>query len=223
MEQEKTEQELNTQPQKRSAKDVFANYFTATRMAYLALFTAMAYILYLPWLEFRLFPAVPFMKVDFSNSFVMISGFALGPVAGVVVGVLKEILHALTFSQTVGIGEIANILMLLPYVLIPSLIYKKRKGIKVVIVSLAIGCLAQTVWSVPVNYLLTFPFFYSAFGYGSWVDGMQFYLKVWYWAVLFNFIKCLLITAAVLLLYKPLSRLIKLTNAKFTKHKKKNI
>lgn len=216
MEQEQT----NELAQKRTAKQVFAEYFTATRMAYLALFTAMAYILYLPWLEFRLFPAVPFMKVDFSNSFVMIAGFALGPIAGVVVGVLKEILHALTFSQTVGIGEIANILMLLPYVLIPSLIYKKRKGIKVVVVSLAIGCLAQTIWSVPVNYLLTFPFFYSAMGYGSWSDGMQFYLGVWYWAVLFNFIKCLLITVAVLLVYKPLSRLIKLTNAKFTKKKK---
>lgn len=216
MEQEQT----NEVVQKRTAKQVFAEYFTATRMAYLALFTAMAYILYLPWLEFRLFPAVPFMKVDFSNSFVMIAGFALGPIAGVVVGVLKEILHALTFSQTVGIGEIANILMLLPYVLIPSLIYKKRKGIKVVVVSLAIGCLAQTIWSVPVNYLLTFPFFYSAMGYGSWSDGMQFYLGVWYWAVLFNFIKCLLITVAVLLVYKPLSRLIKLTNEKFTKKKK---
>lgn len=216
MEQEQT----NEVVQKRTAKQVFAEYFTATRMAYLALFTAMSYILYLPWLEFRLFPAVPFMKVDFSNSFVMIAGFALGPIAGVVVGVLKEILHALTFSQTVGIGEIANILMLLPYVLIPSLIYKKRKGIKVVVVSLAIGCLAQTIWSVPVNYLLTFPFFYSAMGYGSWSDGMQFYLGVWYWAVLFNFIKCLLITVAVLLVYKPLSRLIKLTNEKFTKKKK---
>lgn len=216
MEQEQT----NTVAQKRTAKQVFAEYFTATRMAYLALFTAMAYILYLPWLEFRLFPAVPFMKVDFSNSFVMIAGFALGPIAGVVVGVLKEILHALTFSQTVGIGEIANILMLLPYVLIPSLIYKKRKGIKVVVVSLAIGCLAQTIWSVPVNYLLTFPFFYSAMGYGSWANGMQFYLSVWYWAVLFNFIKCLLITVAVLMVYKPLSRLIKLTNEKFTKKKK---
>lgn len=219
MEQRQTDQVV----QKRTAKQALSEYFTATRMAYLALFTAMAYVLYLPWLEFSLFPAVPFMKVDFSNSFVMIAGFALGPVAGVVVGVLKEILHALTFSQTVGIGEVANILMLLPYVLIPSLIYKKYKGIKVVIFSLAIGWLAQTIWSVPVNYLLTFPFFYSAMGYGSWADGMQFYLGVWYWAVLFNFIKCMLITVAVMLLYKPLSRLIKLTNAKFTKKKISNL
>ena len=219
-EETKIDEKLNTSPQKRSAKEVFANYFTATRMAYLAMFTAFAYVLYLPWLEFSLFPAVPFMKVDFSNTFVMIAGFALGPVAGVVVGILKEILHSLTFSQTVGVGELANIIMMLPYVLIPSLIYKKFKGIKVVILSLVIGCLAQTVWSVPVNYTLTFPFFYSAMGFGSWTDGMAFYLGVWYWAVLFNLIKSVLITVAVMLLYKSISRLIKLTNEKFSKKKK---
>lgn len=205
---------------KKSAKKILANYFTATRMAYLALFTAMAYVLYMPFLEFPLFPAVPFMKVDFSNTFAMIAGFSLGPLAGAAVGVLKEILHALTFSQTVGVGEVANILIMLPYVLIPSFIYKKRKGIAAVVVMLLGACLAQVVWSVPVNYLLTFPFYLNLFTHSDWASGMGFYLNVWYWAVLFNFIKSLLITAAVLLLYKSVSRLIKLTNEKFAKKSK---
>ncbi len=211
-------------PQKQKFGEAFKNYFTATRMAYLAVFTAIAYVLYMPFLEFPIIPAVPFLKVDFSNSFVMIAGFALGPVAGVVVGILKEILHALTFSQTVGVGEIANVLIMLPYVLIPSVIYRKRKGIKTVLITLAIGCLCQVIWSIPVNYLLTFPFFLIAYaGAPDWATGMDFYLSVWYWAVLFNFVKTVLITAAVLLLYKPLSRLIKLTNAKFASAKgKKN-
>ena len=202
--------------------EAFKNYFTATRMAYLAVFTALAYVLYMPFLEFPIIPAVPFLKVDFSNSFVMISGFALGPVAGVVVGVLKEILHALTFSQTVGVGELANITIMLPYVLIPSIVYKKRKGIKAVIISLAIGCVCQVIWSIPTNYLLTFPFFLIAYaGAPDWTTGMDFYLSVWYWAVLFNFVKTVLITIAVLILYKPLSKLIKITNAKFNALKSK--
>jgi len=217
-------QTATVQPQKRKIGEAFKNYFTATRMAYLAVFTAIAYVLYMPFLEFPIIPAVPFLKVDFSNSFVMIAGFALGPVAGVVVGILKEILHALTFSQTVGVGEIANVLIMLPYVLIPSVIYKKHKGIKTVLITLAIGCLCQVIWSIPVNYLLTFPFFLIAYaGAPDWATGMDFYLSVWYWAVLFNFVKTVLITAAVLLLYKPLSKLIKLTNAKFASAKgKKN-
>jgi len=202
-------------------KQTLKRYFTATRIAYMALFTALSYVLYMPVFEFPIFPAVPFMKVDFSNSFVMISGFALGPISGVVVGVLKEILHALTFSQTVGVGELANILIMLPYVLLPSLVYKKHKGIKTVLITLATACLLQTVWSVPVNYTISFPFFLIAYaGADGWTVGMEFYLSVWYWAVLFNFIKTVLVSVAVFVLYKPLSRLIKLTNAKFQKLKK---
>lgn len=192
-------------------------YFTATRIAYMALFTALSYVLYLPFLEFTVFPAVNFMKVDFSNTFVTIAGLSLGPVAGVIVGILKEIMHALTFSQTVGVGELANILIMLPYVLIPSLLYKKFKGIKAVIIMMLGACAAQTLWSAPVNYLLTFPFYISLYTNSPWTAGMQFYTQVWYWALLFNLIKSLLITAAVMLLYKSLSRLIKLTNAGFEK------
>jgi riboflavin transporter FmnP len=59
-----------------------------------------------------------------------------------------------------------------------------------------------------------------AFG-GTWEGGMELYLTVWYWAVLFNLIKTLLVSVAVILIYKPLSNLIKLTNKKFASIKKK--
>lgn len=174
----------------------------------MATFTALSFVLYLPVFEFWIIPAVPFLKIDFSNTFVMMAGFALGPIAGIIVGVLKELLHA-AMSSTFGIGEIANIIIMLPYVLIPSIVYKKHRNIKTVFITLAIGCVLQAVWSIPVNYLLTFPFFMSAFG-GSWKGGMDFYLDVWYWAVLFNFVKTVLVSAAVLLLYKQFQRLFNL-------------
>lgn len=218
------EEKTQTQPVKKvgkSYKAAFKNYFTATRIAYMALFMALSYVLYMPIFEFSIFPAVPFLEIDFSNVFVMIAGFALGPVSGVTVGVLKEILHALTFTHTVGVGELANILIMLPYVLLTSVIYKKHKGIKTVLVSISLACLLQTAWSVPVNYSISFPFFYFAAGMGSWMEGMEFYLSVWYWAVLFNFIKTVCVSVVVLLLYKPLSNLIKLTNAKFGKIRKR--
>ena len=213
--------EIKTVEQKKSAKQIFANYFTATRISYLAVFTALSFILRLPWFEFYIIPAVPFLKVDFSGVFVMIAGFALGPVAGIVVSVLKELIYALSFSQSIGVGELANILIMLPYILIPTILYKKYKGIKAVLIFIAIGCVAQVVWSIPVNYLLTFPFYMNLYAHYSWAEGMEFYLSVWYWAVLFNFVKTVMITIATLLIYKPLSRLIKLTNAKFTKRKNK--
>lgn len=206
---------------KKSLADFFRNYFTATRISYLAVFTALSFILRLPWFEFYIIPAVPFLKVDFSGVFVMIAGFALGPFAGFVVSVLKELIYALSFTQSIGVGELANILIMLPYILIPTILYKKHKGIKAVLIFVSIGCAAQVVWSVPVNYLLTFPFYMNLYAHYTWAEGMEFYLTVWYWAILFNFVKTALVTAVVLILYKPLSRLIKLTNAKFAKRAKK--
>lgn len=225
MEQEQTKPQAEPQtvkPKKQKAKEFFAKYFTATRMAYLALFTALSFVFRMPYLEFPIIPAVPFLKVDFSGVFVMIAGFSLGPVAAVIVSVFKELLYALSFTQTVGIGELANILITLPYILIPTLIYKKHKGIKSVLISIAVACLCQAVWSFPVNYVLTFPFFGLEYmGYTTWGQGMNFYLSVWYWAVLFNFVKVILVSAATLLLYKSISRLIKMTSEKFEKRDKK--
>ncbi len=193
--------------------------FSSKNMARMAVFTALAYLLYMPIFEFSIIPTVSFLKIDFSNSFVMMAGFALGPIAGMIVGVLKEIMHALTFSSTVGVGELANILIMIPYVVIPSAIYKKHRNIKTVLITLAVGCFLQAVWSIPVNYLLSFPFFVAAFG-GSWSGGMALYLEVWYWAVLFNFVKTLLISAVVLLLYKQFQRLF---NFIFNKERRRNV
>ena len=207
--------------QKLSIGALFANYFTATRISYLAVFTALSFILRLPWFEFYVIPAVPFLKVDFSGVFALIAGFSLGPVAGVVVSVLKELIYALSFSQSIGVGELANIIIMLPFILIPTILYKKHKGIKAVLILVSIGCVAQVVWSIPVNYFLTFPFFMNLYAHMPWPKGMEYYLSLWYWAVLFNFVKTAMLTVATLIIYKPLSRLIKLTNAKFTKSKMK--
>lgn len=217
-----TEDLLTPSVEKKSKKEAFKNYFTATRIAYIAIFTALSYVLYL--FDFSILPSVSFLKIDFSNVFVMIGGFALGPVAGVIIAVLKELIHGITIGQTAFVGELANILFVLPYMLIPAIVYKRRKGIKTVIYTISLGCIAQCIVSLPVNYFLNFPAFYAAFG-GTWEAGQQFFLDVWYWALLFNLIKTVLISVAVLILYKPLSRLIKATNARFEslKNKKKKV
>ena len=52
---------------------------------------------------------------------------------------------------------------------------------------------------------------------------MEAYLDVWYWALLFNLVKIVLVTAAVMIVYKPLSRLINLTSEKFEKRRRKTV
>lgn len=222
MEEEKTatspdgEETLNKVEQKRTAKQVLSEYFTATRIAYIAIFTALSYAL--RFLEFALLPGTPisFLKLDFSNIFPLLGGFALGPLAGMIIGVLKEVLW-IFFSSTFGVGEIANIIMMLPFVLIPTIAYKRHKGIKSVIIFITIGCIAQVIWSFPVNWLFNFPVFVGF----NWPFGMAFFMNnyVWGWVMLFNLIKAVSISVIVLLIYKSVSKLIKLTNEKFSKRK----
>lgn len=197
---------------KRTAKEFLRSYFTATRVAYMAIFTAISFALRFLEIPLLIGTPVSFLKLDFSNVFPLIGGYALGPVAGTIIGVLKEVLW-IFFSTTMGVGEVANILVMLPFVLIPSIAYKYRKGIKSVLVFLLIGCVGQVLWSFPVNWLLNFPVFVGF----NWKLGMDMFMKTWYWVMLFNLIKSVALGIIVLLLYKSISRLIKLTNAKFAK------
>lgn len=198
---------------KKSVGQLFKNYFTATRIAYIAIFTALSFVLRL--LQFSVLPAVPYLKLDFSDAFILICAYSLGPVAGIISGVLKELIYGICFTNSAFVGELANVIVMLPFVLIPSILYKKYKGIKAVLIGIAIACIARTVWSIPVNLLLNFPVFVGF----NWELGMKTFLKAWHWVTLFNFIKVAALSAVAFLLYKPLSKLIKLTNAKFTRRK----
>lgn len=183
-------------------------YFTAMRIAYISIFTAMSFAL--RFLDFSILPAVEFLKFDFSDIFVLISGYALGPIAGVIVGVMKEVIYGIFFTKTSFVGEVANIIILVPFVLLPSLIYKKHKGIKSVVFWIFVSCLMRTIWSFPVNYLLNFPVFVGF----NWDKGMSMFLKLWYWVMLFNLIKSIMLAVVVLLLYKSISRVIQMINNK---------
>lgn len=190
-----------------------AGYFTATRIAYIAVFTALSYAL--RFLEFPIFPQVNFLKMDFSNLFPLIGGFALGPVAGMTIGILKEALWIFS-STTMGVGELANIIVMLPFVLIPSIAYKYRKGLKSVIIFLSLGCIMQVIWSIPVNWLLNFPVFVGF----NWPLGMSSYAELWPWVTLFNLVKVVALAVVVMAVYKPVSGLIKYTNKKFAPKKR---
>ena len=204
------------EPKKQSkTKEVLKNYFTATRIAYIGIFTAIAFALRL--LQFSVLPAVPYLQLDFSDVFVMVAGYALGPVAGMTTAILKELIYGICFSKTLFVGELANILIMLPLVLIPSIAYKKNKGIKSVLIWLSIACAVRVVWSFPVNWLLNFPVFVGF----NWEVGMPTFIKVWYWAMLFNLIKTVALAVLTVLVYKPLSQLIKLTSEKFDKMNQK--
>ena len=191
-------------------KAVMREHFSAPRLAYMALFTALAYVV--TFLEFPIFPAAEFLKLDFANVFFLFEGFIFGPVEAIVSIGIKESLSLLD-SQTAGVGEIANFIMSFAYVIVPSVCYRYVKGRKRVVLLLAIACAVQIGVSLVVNRYINFPFFCNLIG----SDPAEYFRDLWAFVLGFNVIKSVAVSVLVFFLYKPLSRFIKVTSAKFEK------
>ncbi len=174
-------------------------YFTASRIAKLALLTALAYVV--TFLEFPIFPAAPFLQLDFSNVFVLLGGFLYGPLASVIVSLLKECLSLLD-SGTGGIGELANFLINFAFYIVPTLVYRYRKGLKWVIPMLAVGVVLQIGAGLLVNRYINFPLYMGAGAVAS-------FAALWWYIILFNLIKGVAVSAVTVLLYKRISWLFK--------------
>ena len=102
-------------------------YFTLKTIAGIAIFTALAAILYcVPGFQFSLGFAPSFLKLHFDEIPVLISSFAYGPVAGVLVLLLKSLIKLPSdISSTYGIGVFADFLYSLFLILPAAIIYKK--------------------------------------------------------------------------------------------------
>ena len=174
-----------------------------------AVFAALAYVV--SFFEFPIFPAASFLKLDFSNVFTLLAGFLFGPLPAVAVSAVKELICFLTKSSTGGVGEIANFLLTVSFIAVPSVAYRYKKGFGMVCVYLACGVILQTAMALVVNKFINFPLFNLP---SSMFD------QLWPFIVYFNLIKGAAISAIVLLLYKQVSRLFKLERP-HREHRKK--
>ena len=201
--------------QKNKAAEALRSHFTAPRIAYMAIFTALAFAV--TFLEFPIFPQANFLKLDFANIFFMIEGYIFGPVEAIISIAVKELL-CLTKTSTMGVGEVANFIMSTAYVIVPSVAYRFLKGRKWAVLFMAVGCLLQIAVGVVVNRYINFPLYGSLFGF----DGVATFAALWPFVVYFNIIKSVAISVVVFLIYKPLSRFIHMTSEKFSNRKRRN-
>jgi len=122
--------------------------FTLTRCGLLA---AMAVILF--YIEI---PVVAFYKLDLSTLPAILAGFAMGPIEGVAVILVKDLVHLLGTS-TSGVGELADFLMSSAFVIPASLIYRRAKSRKSAVRGMLVGSVLMTVAAVLVNYFILIP------------------------------------------------------------------
>lgn len=173
--------------------------FSAKRSALMAMFVALAFAVSL--LDFPIFPAAPFLKLDFGNVFILLISFLLGPIEGVIVCVLKECLRIFG-SSSGGVGELANMLVTSSYILLPSVLYRFCKGIKTVCLSLAAACVIGTAVALVTNRYINFPLYMGG-------GAATFFAESFWIIVAFNLIKTVAISLLTLLLYKRLSNFLK--------------
>lgn len=185
---------------KSAVKERIKNVFSTRNLTTVAVLAAIGYGLC--WLEFPIFPAAPFLKLDFSNLATMLAGYTTGPFGAVVVEAFKQLMCWWTKSGTGGVGEIANFLMGMAFALPPSVLYLFKKGIGWVSVGMSIGCVCQIATAMLCNRYITFTLFFGE------QAGLQF-ADLWVWLLAFNAIKSVAVSILTFLLYKRLSVALK--------------
>ena len=199
------------------------------RIAACAILTAMAVLLM--YLEIPL-PFMPvFLKFDFSELPVLIGAFALGPVWGVVIELLKNLIH-LPVTQTMGIGELSNFIAGTIYVGTAGIIYHKLRTKKGAAIAMAVSTLVLAIVAIPVNAFITLPLYGSMMGFPLEAiigmsasanplvkDKISLLLAVF---VPFNLFKGIVVSVITFFVYKPISRLINKTYEKTHKETAKS-
>ena len=127
-------------------------------VAVIGIMSAIAVVL--QFLEFPI-PLVPsFIKFDFSDLPGLVTAFALGPVAGVLVSLLKNIIHLLV-TQSGGVGELANFMIAAVFTFSAGAIYKFNKTrAGALIASLSASALSAAV-CIFTNYYIIYPIYYK--------------------------------------------------------------
>lgn len=188
------------------------------KVAILGIFSALSIILY--FLKFNLpfiFPS--FLEINFSLLPIIIIGFMYGPVEGITLVLIRAIIK-IPFTSTFCVGEVADVLIGVPVLLISSTIYSYIHTIKGAYLALGSGIIVWVFASIITNYCINVPFFIQLYCDGninSFVGALSIipgvnennYLSKYiiYAVVPFNLLISSLVSIVTLLLYKRISNI----------------
>ncbi len=187
-----------------------------------AMLAAVASVLM--FVEFPI-PLMPsFIKLDVSDFPALISSFAFGPISGIVVELIKNLLHILIKgTSSAGVGELSNFLLGCCFVIPAGLIYKKSRNYKSAIVGALVGCLVMAVLCLPINYFIVYPAYVKFYGMpleaiiGMYKDilpsadslfGNGLFSCLLIFNAPFTFAKGLIDAVICIIIYKPLSHVM---------------
>lgn len=199
--------------------------FTTRKIAMIGMFSAIAMILHL--FDFPLPFAPGFYKLDFSELPILVGSFAFGPAAGVMMEFVKILLKlCVKGTSTAFVGDLANFVVGCSFILPASAIYAFRKSKKSAVLACVIGTFVMTVFGTAFNAVYLLPAFSKLYHMplenilemGSKVNPLVTEGSIVSFVAAcvapLNLIKGASVSLVTLLIYKPLSPIIK------TGHKK---
>lgn len=183
-------------------------------MVVTAILAAMSYILAMMSFSVPFMPS--FIKLDVSELPALIGSFSLGPVYGVLICLIKNLLGLMN-SSTNGIGELSNFLLGAMFVFLAGLLYQRNKTRKGAIIGSLIGAICMAVGSVFTNIFLVYPIYYNFMAKEAILSAYQLIVpamksveqSIICFNMPFTFMKAMLSVLISLLVYKRLSPVIK--------------
>lgn len=200
-----------------------SNTFSTRNLVLIAMLSALCAVLMV--FQFPVPFALPFYKVDISDVPALIGAFAISPLAGIIIELLKNVLHLLLQgSTTFTVGEFANFLSGALLVFPAAVIYHRHKTKKSAIIGLVVASLIMSVASCFINAYITLPFYikastdYTMDGIVAWAGSVNGFVKNLYTYLVFlvlpfNIIKCGLSSVITVLLYKRVAPLLHKTTS----------
>jgi riboflavin transporter FmnP len=184
----------------------------------IAVLSGMAFVI-MAFLEFPL-PIFPdFLKIDLSDIPALLGAFAMGPVAGIIIELVKNILHILLKgTTTAGIGELANFVVGSALVFTAGSLYKHNKNRKNAVISLIAGVGVMSLVAVVSNYYVFLPLYEKALHFpiaGMVAAGAKifkgikdFNTFIAYSIIPFNLVKGIITALITIIIYKKLSPIL---------------
>ena len=165
--------------------------------------------------------APSFYEIDFSEVPVLIGAFAMGPVTGAAIELVKILLNlVITGTDTAGVGELANFIIGCSLCLPAAIIYKRKKTRKGALIGMAAGTALMVVIGCLINAYVMLPAYSAAFGLpidalvqmGTAVNPNITSLSTFviFAVAPFNLLKAVLVSLIVLLIYKKISPIFKM-------------
>ena len=162
-------------------------------------------------------PFMPsFIQLDVSELPALIAAFSMGPLSGVAVCLIKNLVHLLATS-TGGVGELSNFLLGAAFVLPAGLVYRMKKDRVGALIGALAGAVAMAALSLPVNYFIIYPVYFNFLPKEAIIQAYQAInpnvnslldALIWF-NVPFTFVKGLLSVVVTFLIYKRISPVIK--------------